>query len=559
MKNTFLIFSLLLIVASCRRGGDSQRLDDINALTESSRPDSALTLLAEINADSLSKADGAYFSLLKIKAADKAYIRHSSDSAIMEVLKYYEDHKSDVHYPEALYYGGRVYSDLGDYPSALRYFQEALDLLPENTESYKLKSSLLSQRGRVQNTLGLYKDAETTLKLALKYDSLNININNLAYDHQLLGAIQVHLKNFHSAKISFQKAKIWAHQLSSSEESIMDAYIASVEYKIGKYSKALSLIRGLPEKVSQPFKNVTMSWAAQIYRDNGHNDTAAYYAKLLIQSKEKDNRKIGYSVLFSLPTTYQQPIDSIINLIKDYKAVLEEEYSDNDLKTAHIANEQINLHNVHKEISDLKNKNKYLKFAIIFCITILIILCFILSYNWHRLSSLKIVKHELTSHDEREKELKVKDSSNDEAKKLNKKITRIQLREKLLTDFKEGKLHNDLSNSFIHSDAFAKMTRMLETHKIIQTHSNLWEEMRNFINTDSPDFFKHLKLIASSKLSRDELNTLTLIKCGASPTSMSLLLGKSIGAISSRRQRLCIKIFGTSLGNTEFDSLIRNL
>ena len=37
------------------------------------------------------KADRMYFRLLKIKAADKAYIEHTSDKDILELVEYYEN------------------------------------------------------------------------------------------------------------------------------------------------------------------------------------------------------------------------------------------------------------------------------------------------------------------------------------------------------------------------------------------------------------------------------------------------------------------------------------
>ncbi|MDE6768541.1 MAG: hypothetical protein K2J78_02320, partial [Muribaculaceae bacterium] len=101
----------------------------------SDHPNDALTRLSSINPDSLSEADRHYFDFLSIKAKDKAYITHTSDSLIRDVIDYASSHQKEGYYTEALYYGGRVYSDLGDYPTALQYFQETLDLLPEDREN----------------------------------------------------------------------------------------------------------------------------------------------------------------------------------------------------------------------------------------------------------------------------------------------------------------------------------------------------------------------------------------------------------------------------------------
>ena len=62
-----------------------------------------------------------------MKIADKNYVTHTSDSLILRVIDHEESHKGDGRYAEALYYGGRVYSDLGDYPTSLKYFQQSLE------------------------------------------------------------------------------------------------------------------------------------------------------------------------------------------------------------------------------------------------------------------------------------------------------------------------------------------------------------------------------------------------------------------------------------------------
>ena len=65
-----------------------------------------------------------------IKAADKAYIAHASDTGILRVVDYYRAHPDSTLYAESLYYAGRVYSDLGDSPTALKYFQTSVSSCP---------------------------------------------------------------------------------------------------------------------------------------------------------------------------------------------------------------------------------------------------------------------------------------------------------------------------------------------------------------------------------------------------------------------------------------------
>lgn len=107
----------------------------------------ALHSLDSINPDDLSESDRHFYDFLTIKARDKAFITHESDSLILDVIDYYSAYQSDPIYPEALYYGGRVYYELGDYPSALQYFQQALDNPGQAPDTTDLKNRLNSQIG----------------------------------------------------------------------------------------------------------------------------------------------------------------------------------------------------------------------------------------------------------------------------------------------------------------------------------------------------------------------------------------------------------------------------
>ncbi|MDE6268689.1 MAG: amino acid ABC transporter permease, partial [Muribaculaceae bacterium] len=124
-----IILIALILAAGCSRRPADARLLHAAAISDS-LPDSAAAIVAAIDPATLSGADRPFRDLLAVKAADKTYATHTSDSLILSVLAYAEAHPSCGFLPEARYYAGRVLSDLGDYPTALRHFQSALDVLP---------------------------------------------------------------------------------------------------------------------------------------------------------------------------------------------------------------------------------------------------------------------------------------------------------------------------------------------------------------------------------------------------------------------------------------------
>ena len=139
-----LVATVTTILCSCSHSTQDERLIRISEIVSDS-PQTAIACLDSIDPKQLSEADRHLFDLLTVKANDKAYIAHKSDSLIRDVISYYERHDKDPLYAEALYYGGRVYSDLGDYPTSLRYFQNALDMTPAD-ENPDLRSRIAARQ-----------------------------------------------------------------------------------------------------------------------------------------------------------------------------------------------------------------------------------------------------------------------------------------------------------------------------------------------------------------------------------------------------------------------------
>ena len=110
MKQTstrFILLTCLLLCAyACGKRPYPKSLIVADSLA-SARPDSAIALLNTLKESmkAESEATRMYYRLLCIKANDKAYIRHTSDSLILPVLHYYTEKKDEHHLPEAYYYG----------------------------------------------------------------------------------------------------------------------------------------------------------------------------------------------------------------------------------------------------------------------------------------------------------------------------------------------------------------------------------------------------------------------------------------------------------------------
>ena len=172
MRRTVLSLILLIILTTCctRRGRQYDAvLADIDSLTEVDA-DSARKWLETLRPQmgGVPEDTRAYYDLLCVKAADKAKVKHTSDSLICEVAQYYEVHPKSGHLPEAYYYVGRANSDMQNGEKALIYYQKAL--LEDSTHvTTRLKSRVFAQMGYIYLRNGLLEDAINMQQLAHFY------------------------------------------------------------------------------------------------------------------------------------------------------------------------------------------------------------------------------------------------------------------------------------------------------------------------------------------------------------------------------------------------------
>lgn len=228
MKNLLFVILSLLLLSAC---GESKRiqfekLKQVDTIAESNA-DSAISLLSMINRDTLANENlKHYYDLLKIRTNDKAYIAHTSDSAMLSVINYFENHDFNNLLPVAYYYGGRVYSDLGDAPQALEYFHKALDC--PNINSHTMAVAYAQIAG-IYNEQKVFDLAIPAYKKAIELNSKNNNYNGIIYNTQGLGNIYSKKEEEDSALILYNEALKLAEKIKNTKLS------NSLRLSIGKF------------------------------------------------------------------------------------------------------------------------------------------------------------------------------------------------------------------------------------------------------------------------------------------------------------------------------------
>lgn len=542
MIKTLLISALSILFIACSHRGNVVDFDYIEKVISDS-PERAIVILDSIDRSSLTEADRHLADLLSIESRDKAYITHTSNSLVLDVMDYYSSHKDDRLYPLALYYGGRVYSDLGDYPTALRYFQSALDVIPDDTDNLELKSAALSQTGRLLDNLKLHSDAIPYLEKSIEIGKQSGDTFNLTYDYSLLSQVNIKVGNLPAARKYNAEAIRLATALSEIEQADMALELASILHREHKTDSALMVIRGLPDKVDPLCRNYSLAIAAQIYLDANVQDTAYIYARQLAMSNSPYKRT-GFKIMFSPKLKGLVPKDTLLFYQPIYDRAIENYLDTYEASEAIIQNSQYNyqLHVREKEKAEAGKNKLYL----LVCIISVLAALAVIGLLWLRMRNLReIVRLQMTLDTLRD----FRQNQNMEPTGSTVNTQQEILRKKILHEFNSPKQVGCNSpvvkESIILSDIYQRLENFIAKNKSIPDSDGLWEELAQLIAVDSPEFRTRLNTLTNCKITDSEFRVALLIRCGISPSSMAILLNRTKSTISSRRSTLSYKIFGS--------------
>lgn len=570
---------LALLVAStgCSRRADT-RLTRI-AATVSDHPERALQSLDSINPDDLPESDRHFHDFLTIKARDKAFITHESDSLILDVIDYYSAYQSDPIYPEALYYGGRVYSDLGDYPTALQYFQQALDNPKQAPDTTDLKSRLNSQMGVLLQKLRLYDKAIPYFSQMLSQKIEEQDSSGIVYAQQGLGIVYYNLGTMSQvdsirnhyleyADSILTRSLGYAAMLPDIFSADSKVFLAGVKQAKGDIASALTLIRNTPALVDPLQRNVALAYAADIYHNAGVMDTAFTYAHELILNEDALNKKTGYRIMLSSEFRKHLHPDTLDQYYTDYKDILESYFDDNANEQALLQESQYNYKLHEREKLKEHAANERLRWAIAGIVILALIASSIMLFIKNRdkatiiqlrenLDGLRKLKLQLSPPTETPAMDPLSDAYSTELDTINKEpALREKLRDELMALYEKSKSQK-VSPIILNSNIYFQITGLISEGKHIDDET--FDGLKRTVLQASPKFIDNLKILTQNKLTELDLQTALLIKCGFRPSEMTVLFARSNGAIIYRRNTLATKVFGHTESVDVVNGIIRLL
>lgn len=560
----------IILIVGCSSPMSNPTLARLEEMADTN-PENALDSLYSISKEELSGADRVYYDFLSVKLADKAIINHTSDSIILPVINYYLSNGPKGRYAEALYYGGRVYHDIGDFPSAIKYYGEALSYLGQDDKSLLIKSKIAAQMAGLLNSMRLFDEARRYIDMSIEIDKELNDIVNLIYDLEVLGFNYINVKNYDEAEKTFRQAIRIADRKAPLEAMIDSVYLASIKNYKMEHDSAVCLIKGIPWRMGTAFDNDTKqlvySCAADIYRCEDIPDSAYKYALELVKIKDARNLKQGYAILLSDELKDLVPDDSIRPYVHRYEAAVESYMNSRGDANAIIQNTQYNYSIVERDKEKALEKKRMIERWL--ALSIIVLLLAIIAVIYYRDKSNRTLiklRSALDSSRELRKQLEEESAKVESEKVENAKTQHVtepsadnlrrQLIDELTAVCDSKKKRLPLSPVISNSEAYTELQEHIKEGLVIPDGSPLWGELRSVVLAASPNFDQRLQLLSPEKIKTDAYHIMLLIKCGVKPVQLSKLIGRAKGSLSSRRRMLGLKFTDSEIGSTMFDNLI---
>ena len=529
----FLLLLLLAFFASC---GGNRRAEALLTSADSLADvdaDSARRLLGSLRdeMESSSRSVRNHYALLCIKADDKAYIRQTSDSAILRLVDYYEHGGDERLLPVAYYYAGRAYRALNDAPQALDYLQKAAEAIEEQSLNTPLLGKIYSQIGYILTYQGFYSEAFKNHVASYRVSKIYKDTIAMIYNLRDIGEAYWKTNESDSAVFYYEKAEQLSLDIKNNEMySNICRQMAAFYRNNGMLSEAKRYLKKSEVYVDSADLSSTFAIYANFYANSGEYDSAFIYYNKLLKVGNVYGKCTAYSGLSKYYLKHRN-IDKALEYFEKYQlyndSVAEITASDEIAKAYTMYNYKMRERENYE--LKLKQKNARLRFTILssVCIVLVLTVVFLLVRKNLHTQLIKLKKERL------------KHINSDSAGIIRQKENETKLIEDTV-------IYKCIQKKL--NDGYASGASLTDSE---------WFELDEAVNKISPNFSK--KVHDLCKMSEHEYRVCLLIKVGITPTNIALLTHHSKEAITSVRRRLYYKAFGEKASPSEWDKVIRSL
>ena len=170
---------LVISLGSCNNR-DNETIEQQDWLAETD-PQSSLEKISHVDTSNFDKYEQMRLKLIKYKIEDKLFVSHKSDSAINSLNDYFQKHGTVHDKLQSLYYMGSTYRDMGDFPSAIIMYEQAIGVAESNMIDKKDSlpfANVHSQSAEILYRIGDHREAlqqaAISYKIRKKMDAVDI-------------------------------------------------------------------------------------------------------------------------------------------------------------------------------------------------------------------------------------------------------------------------------------------------------------------------------------------------------------------------------------------------
>lgn len=575
LRTLLLFFPLLLLaIVSCGRRNDGLPALQRVALLANTHPDSAMALLDSLR-DSIflqPRSVRMYYDLLTVKARDKAYIRHTSDSLIRSVLRYYERQNDKKHLPETYYYAGRVYSDLGDAPQALNYFIRASETA--DGKDYDLLSRIYSQIGTLYLYQAVYDKALPVFRKCYQYNLLEGDSAALVYCIRNIGRAYSVLNQVDSALYYYKEADKLTIRLNNVFLwSEIHGELSAYYLQLGMYEEAYNSLLLSRRKVKSINEAPQYTTSARYFYSINQFDSAAYYYTLMTELNGYSYKEEGYyglGEIARLKGNYETA------LLYFDKSLIYADSAENITQTETVRkiNALYNYQLREEENNRLQMQNRQQKNYIVWITASMVVaVALFFAYRQNRkrkeegrinqLQKLKALEEQKYRQSqefieenkkriaELEKELQEVRTTSDISRQELLHAQKLSLEKDNEQVEAQQKMEQEAVKAFQTSAIYIKFHETDD--KILEED---WSELISAIDNTYRNFTQRLKDLYP--MNEVELQVCLLLKIDMPFKRIALLVLRSKQAVTSIRKRLYKKVFGREGTPDDWDRFIRN-
>lgn len=538
-------------------------------------PDSARHLLETLkpNMAKENKATQMYYNLLTVKANDKCYIPHTSDSLMLEVVKYYEHHGEPRQLIQAYYYLASVYRDLNFTAQALEYFNKALNIPDRDCNLYKAKAA--NQIGQTYMCQGMYEDAIPYFEKTYLYAKQVPDTMLMVYALCDKGRSYQSQNNTQKAISILEKALVLCNHFYDKETKNQVLHEISTSFLNNKeYQKALQLLNKCGRFKVEDDNAANFITKGLIFQNTNQMDSAISCYKQILSYKRincKQGATLHLYELYYNKGEYKRACDYLYDCLYYTDSLKQEKYKNN----AELIQELNKKISVEKENSRLQKIALQQKITIVFFLFTFIVMALF--------TAIYLKSRQLKAREQKKRINRILASQ-----KKNSEET-IQTNTRKIKELEES-----LASSNQHVDDLELQVLLLEKEQLQSQNKEIEIECKKRVidreKLEQTEIYKRFKLMTTSgkptrsdyrelevtlnqlfdnftfrlkKLypywSNNDIKLCLLIKIGLNPKEIKNITGNTDSNISMIRKRLLKKILGKDDKPKVFDQFIKDL